>query len=392
MKKLILFFSILSKFIFPSYAQVTDFKYELIGECNLIMAEFSFDNSFDQVDSCCWDFGDGVVVCRSHSNTASHIYNNPGTYTVELTVWKNGTDTRIIKKDLVEVYLPPITDFKIVKKYSSDYSPLFVEIKNKTVKVDCSVVQYYWEFSNGFTSSVENPTFLFETPGTYYVNLTVTDTLGCSSFIDDHIVVKDTAQRNEFEYIVSNCSEDSCNWNKPHILEVNDFLLNQLVERNDTLFLTGIILQNCCTKKTATLNNSKDTIFIKTWEVGAECYCSDYFYFEIPLPKINNDSIYLSFNNEIIRTTLTNAVLTINESNFYTYPNPVHENLKLGIPNHDYRGYEYVILDTQGKVIQAGELNSLFQIKLNFADTGLFFIKVRNMKIKKFYTSRFIKI
>jgi PKD repeat protein/DNA-binding transcriptional ArsR family regulator len=47
---------------------------------------------------------------------------------------------------------------------------------------DGSIVSYFWEFQDGNTSSLENPSHVFEDPGDYAVSLTVADDLGATDY------------------------------------------------------------------------------------------------------------------------------------------------------------------------------------------------------------------
>ena len=48
-----------------------------------------------------------------------------------------------------------------------------------------------WEFGNGFTSTDNNPTFKYDWPGSYEINLKLTDSLGCVISLDTQIYIKD---------------------------------------------------------------------------------------------------------------------------------------------------------------------------------------------------------
>lgn len=60
-------------------------------------------------------------------------------------------------------------------------TPLTVEFSSASIDYDRGELSYLWNFGNGSVSNEKDPTFVFETPGTYQVSLTVTDPDGASS-------------------------------------------------------------------------------------------------------------------------------------------------------------------------------------------------------------------
>ena len=54
-----------------------------------------------------------------------------------------------------------------------------------------SILTYFWDFGDGNTSTLENPTHIYSSSGTYVVSLVVTDTNGCSDTIQNTTNVLD---------------------------------------------------------------------------------------------------------------------------------------------------------------------------------------------------------
>ncbi|WP_332913024.1 T9SS type A sorting domain-containing protein [Algoriphagus boritolerans] len=48
-----------------------------------------------------------------------------------------------------------------------------------------AVSTYLWEFGPGITSTLENPIFVFDAPGIYPVKLTISNSMGSTSFIEE---------------------------------------------------------------------------------------------------------------------------------------------------------------------------------------------------------------
>ncbi|MBN2259467.1 MAG: PKD domain-containing protein [Clostridiales bacterium] len=356
-----------------------------MANCDLILADFYYNSSStEDADSCCWYFGDGIKKCTSHSDAASHTYSTPGIYTVKLTLWKNGVEKNIIKNDLIKVYNPPIPSFNIFILDSSRFAPLTVDFENKTISGDCQELTYSWDFGDGHLSSEINPTHLYINPNTYYVILNVTDTLNCDKSISDYVIVKDTAQKGEFELNTSGCYIEGqispCGYDRHFEL------------KDDSLIIFGFYYGNCGTYKTATIRYSGDTIKIKTWEVGplTTCYCG--YCFEIVVPNITQDSVIILFNDEIVPYKYSNMHDQKNvNSSLKVFPNPVNDILTIYIQDVIASDCEYKILDINGKIIQKGLLNKYSQVRLKDIAKGTYLIRVLIKTHNTEYITRFIK-
>jgi FOG: PKD repeat len=129
--------------------------------------------SLDGVQSWHWDFGDGTT---SNLQAPSHTYNNPGTYDVTLTITTNGgcTETVTIPGG-VQVGTPPTVDFTM-----SDNDICASEQVQFTDQSQpaSGISDWRWDFGDGTTSSLQNPTHLFVDTGTFVVRLTATNN-GC---------------------------------------------------------------------------------------------------------------------------------------------------------------------------------------------------------------------
>ena len=113
-----------------------------------------------------WDFGDGTT---SAVNNPSKTYTVPGTYTVNLTVnGPGGTDTETKVGYVVVSHPPPVSDF--VGTPLSGPPPLTVYF---TSLATGTITSGTWNFGDGGTSTVQNPSKTYASPGTYTVSFTV---------------------------------------------------------------------------------------------------------------------------------------------------------------------------------------------------------------------------
>ncbi len=132
-----------------------------------------------------WDFGDGNT---STLQNPLHVFVPGSTYNVTLTVTVDSsgiscTDnvTQVVAvPNLPSVFFtwnPEITcDGGVTSFFGTSGNP---------------IVAWYWDFGDGFTSSIQNPIHLFMFPGIYTVSLVVTDMNGCSDTAINQLTIAD---------------------------------------------------------------------------------------------------------------------------------------------------------------------------------------------------------
>ncbi|MEM7038357.1 MAG: PKD domain-containing protein, partial [Bacteroidota bacterium] len=129
-----------------------------------------FDMTPDNPSAWLWDFGDGNT---SSSPSPQHTYAAPGNYMVCLTVTNAcGTDSMCQMLNISGCPIPQPT-------YTYSANLLQVDFFNSTVSH--GGVTWAWDFGDGNTSSLQNPSHTYATQGSYQVCLTVTDSCGTDS-------------------------------------------------------------------------------------------------------------------------------------------------------------------------------------------------------------------
>jgi gliding motility-associated-like protein len=122
-----------------------------------------------------WDFGDGVLI-NNNSTTINHVYNFFGNF-VPKVIMKDpagciipitGLDTIRIKGATVK--------FGLDKKLFCDSG--LVTFSDSTIYND-SLSFYHWNFGDGTSSALQNPTHYYTTSGTYSVYLNVQTQNAC---------------------------------------------------------------------------------------------------------------------------------------------------------------------------------------------------------------------
>jgi PKD repeat protein len=125
------------------------------------------DESTGVIDTYNWDFGDGHT---SSQTNPSHNYPTIGSYTVNLTVTGIGGSNSTTKTGYITVGdVPPVAGFSGTP--TSGQKPLNVAFTDASTG---NVSSYSWDFGDGNTSILKDPSHIYSAAGSYTVTLTVT--------------------------------------------------------------------------------------------------------------------------------------------------------------------------------------------------------------------------
>ncbi len=146
------------------------------------------DQSSGDITSRTWNFGDGGSSTAANPN---HTYNQPGSYTVGLTVvGPQGSHTRT-KSNYISVTQTgnqPVADFS--GSPTAGNSPLTVQFTDKS---SGEISNRTWDFGDGGTGTAKNPQYTYLAIGSYTVKLTVRGPQGTDTKTrSDYISVTDT--------------------------------------------------------------------------------------------------------------------------------------------------------------------------------------------------------
>ena len=149
---------------------VAAFSFDPASGCAPVQVAFT-DASTGDIDTWAWSFGDGQT---SAEQSPSHTYAGAGVFDVQLIVSGSaGADTMTVA-DAVTVDLPVVAAFS--------YSDTLITYPNDIVFTDESagdVSSWHWDFGDGVTDTIADPTHTYIAPGIYDVTLIVTN--GCSA-------------------------------------------------------------------------------------------------------------------------------------------------------------------------------------------------------------------
>lgn len=121
-----------------------------------------------------WDYGDGST---GGGPTSRHAYTASGVYTVTLTVTDDSTTDTSVATDTLSVRVnePPVADAGPDQLVTA--SEVAFDGSGSSDRDD-SVAVYAWDFGDGLTGDGPTPRHVYAEPGTYDVELTVTDASG----------------------------------------------------------------------------------------------------------------------------------------------------------------------------------------------------------------------
>lgn len=157
-------------------APTVGFDYQVQG------GEVTFTNTSAYGQNFEWNFGDGSPV--SNSMEPVHNYNDPGNYTVILTV-TNNCGSAILEQNILILQVAPEAGFST--SVASGCAPLTVEFTDTSVGNPNS---WEWQFPGGepASSTDQNPTVVYNEAGTYSVILTVANDVGESQVIQSQFI------------------------------------------------------------------------------------------------------------------------------------------------------------------------------------------------------------
>lgn len=168
---------------------VADFSADIVQGPVPLTVQFT-DTSLNSPTSWVWDLnGDGRI--DSQTRNPRYTYQEPGTYTVTLTVANSvGKDTETIKGFItVEKGVQgPVADFSA--RPTRGTAPLTVSFTDLSRKDPLS---FAWDFNNDgiIDSQEQNPHFTYTDPGTYSVQLTVRAKNGADTELKSGYIVVD---------------------------------------------------------------------------------------------------------------------------------------------------------------------------------------------------------
>jgi PKD repeat protein len=164
------------------------------------------DRSLGNPTGWAWQFGDGA---SSTAKNPSHVYANPGDYTVTLIVTQDSSTDTERRENYITVSAPPPPVAAFTASPVSGPAPLEVRFTDRSTG---SPKTWSWRFGDGATSTEQNPVHTFSNAGRFTVSLTVRNDWASNTrtMLDYITVSRQTGVRLYLPYVV-----------KDHSLEVS---------------------------------------------------------------------------------------------------------------------------------------------------------------------------
>jgi parallel beta-helix repeat protein len=160
-------------------------------------ASDSTDTDATPIDTYKFDFGDGTVTGNQSAATAGHTYRTPGTYTLKVTVTDHGGLSSSATTQ-IRVTAPADAPPSAVLTASPAAGPAPLQVTadgSDSSDTDSTPIDTYrFDFGDGSDpvgpQSGATATHTYDTPGTYTVTMTVTDTAGLASSATTQVTVR----------------------------------------------------------------------------------------------------------------------------------------------------------------------------------------------------------
>jgi PKD repeat protein len=135
------------------------------------------DTSSGSITSRSWNFGNGQ---SSTEASPLVVFADPGLYTVSLTVEGSRGTSTMTQANLVQVDVVPTAGFAC--SVTTEFAPVTTTCMNSGTAPGLTT-SYHWDFGDGTTSNLENPTHTYSTPGDYSVTQTITTAAGSATAV-----------------------------------------------------------------------------------------------------------------------------------------------------------------------------------------------------------------
>ena len=224
----------------PSMSQVTITFIPLPYYVNFTMVPdstnglnyFAFNSTLGSGLTYTWSFGDGV---SSALQSPSHLFSSAGTYTVTLWV-ANATGCVSSVSHTITVNATPATCLSLfnIAFDTTSTDPYAYTVYNLSYG---STLNYLWNFGDLSTSTLQNPTHVYNGTGPYQLCLTVDNGSGCVQTYCDSLMYVDSLSRaiNQLSITVVNVS--------PFATGIQKYSLNSSIEVKPNPFSDNTIFE-----------------------------------------------------------------------------------------------------------------------------------------------------
>ena len=189
------------KFDFEIGIVSADFTASPMSGCSPLVVNFTTTNTTNFL----WDFGNNDTTSTEINPTRT--FPSPGVYPVTLII------RNINSCNVADTLVRYIT---VLQGLEADFTNTIVPCENTinfsdlTINTYPNVNSWAWDFGDGSTSLLQNPVHTYGTLGTFTVQLTVTDTAGCSGTIDTLVTLNALIAQQS---LITNCGNNNVQFN-----------------------------------------------------------------------------------------------------------------------------------------------------------------------------------
>jgi PKD repeat protein len=123
-----------------------------------------------------WDFGNGTILPATPSTTPTinYTYPNGGTYTIKLKVYNaSGCDSATVSNNVT------VTASSLGTNSNWSFTSDDLDFSFTRASIT-NAVSYKWNFGDGATSTLQNPTHTYANPGSYTITLSAANSCGAT--------------------------------------------------------------------------------------------------------------------------------------------------------------------------------------------------------------------
>lgn len=146
-----------------------------------------------------WDFGDGGT---STIKNPAHGFTSIGPFNVSLTVTNFSGCTNKATKNINTIYAQPQAAFSAPAEICGGSA---INFTDQSTAANSTISQWLWNFGDGTTSTMQNPTKTYASPNTYTVTLVVTSAVGCISTTATKNIIVNPLPAANFNLSAPNC-------------------------------------------------------------------------------------------------------------------------------------------------------------------------------------------
>jgi len=146
-----------------------------------------------------WNFGDGGTSAQQNP---VHNYASTGPFNVKLTVTSANGCTDSVLKIMNIVYAQPQASFNGPAEVCRGSAANFTD---QSTAPNSTITQWSWNFGDGGTSTQQNPSYTYTSPGTYTVILNTVSAAGCPSTTATKTIIVNPLPTTNFTISAPGC-------------------------------------------------------------------------------------------------------------------------------------------------------------------------------------------